>query len=214
MDKTKLALHVFDSCAKGYQDKFMFQPQYYSSFDFFCNAVKMQQASLLELGCGPGNITRYLIEKRPDFKILGTDLAPNMVDLARVNNPAAEFKLMDCRDLLKLNKKWDAIVCGFCLPYLDKEEAIRLIQDISAALNPGGILYLSTMEDSYSKSGMKSSSDGAYECFIHYHEGIYLQQALEEAGFKILLMERVDYTDHLGVVTKDLLIVASLNVLT
>src|SRR6185295_3669822 len=100
MDKTKIAVNIFNKHASKYQDKFMDVNLYAGSFDFFCDAAKKQNAKILEIACGPGNITSYLLNKRPDFKILGIDLAPNMIALAKINNPKADFQLMDCRDIL------------------------------------------------------------------------------------------------------------------
>ena len=202
MDKTKIAVNVFNKNAQLYQNKFMDVDLYADTFDFFCNAIAKENAELLELACGPGNITKYLLNKRPDLKILGTDLAPNMIALAKINNPTAEFQLMDCRDLGITGKKparqsggiytaggYDAIMCGFCLPYLSKEESIKLIQDASTILNPEGVLYLSTMEDDYEKSGFKKGSTGE-EIFMHYHQVDYLSAALTENNFKILKLQR------------------------
>lgn len=165
---------------------------YHDSFDLFLSHIPKQNAEILELACGPGNITKYLLNKRPDLKILGTDLAPNMLELAKKNNPQAEFQLLDCREILSLEKKFDAILCGFALPYLSKEEAMKLIDDAAKILNAGGVIYISTMEDDYSKSGIKKGSQGD-EIFMHYHEAAYLQKTLEENGFEILDLRRQDF---------------------
>jgi len=42
-----------------------------------------EQAKVLELACGPGNITKCLLSKRPDLEILATDIAPNILELAK-----------------------------------------------------------------------------------------------------------------------------------
>ncbi len=207
MDKTKIAVGVFNKFAKQYQDKFMDVSLYSESFDLFCSSIKKKNPDLLELACGPGNITRYLLDKRPDFKIVGTDLAPNMIALAKINNPTACFQLMDCRDITTMENKQDGIMCGFCFPYLSKEEAITFIQDASHLLNPGGILYISTMEDDYSKSAFKKGSGGG-EIFIHYHEADYLTNALTENNFIILDIQRKTYPEADGTQTTDLLIIA------
>ena len=89
----------------------MDQALFHESFDVFCSAIERQKATVLELACGPGNITQYLLQKRPDFQILGTDLAPKMLELARQNNPTAQFELRDCRDVLGLNQKFDGVFC-------------------------------------------------------------------------------------------------------
>ena len=99
IDNTKIAIDVFNKLAKAYQDKFMDVSMYHNSLDVFCSFIKTENAEVLELACGPGNITKYLLEKRNDFKLLGTDLAPNMIELAKINNPTAKFELMDCRAL-------------------------------------------------------------------------------------------------------------------
>jgi ubiquinone/menaquinone biosynthesis C-methylase UbiE len=207
MDKSKIAVDIFNKHAKGYQDKFMDVNLYGDTFDFFCNTIKKENAEILELACGPGNITKYLLGKRPDFKILGTDLAPNMIDLAKINNPTAEFQLMDCRDLGKIDKNYDAIMCGFCLPYLSKEETLKLICDASKIFNPEGIIYISTMEDDYSKSAFKKGSQGD-EIFMHYYESDFLTNALEDNDFKILSSERIDSIMTDGTKVTDLVLIA------
>lgn len=181
MDKNKQAVEIFNKLAQGYQDKFMDVSLYHDSFDVFCNLIKKEDANLLELACGPGNITQYLLKKRPDLTILGTDLAPNMIELAKTNNPKANFQLLDSRNINSLNKTFDAIMCGFCLPYLSKEEAIQLIADASNVLTNDGVFYISTMEDDYSKSEFKKGSSGD-QIFMHFHEGAYLTEALKING--------------------------------
>ncbi|MEO8761745.1 MAG: class I SAM-dependent methyltransferase [Bacteroidia bacterium] len=208
MDKTKIAVDVFNASATNYQNKFMDVSLYHNTFDVFCNSIAKKDAAVLELACGPGNITQYLLKQRPQFKILGTDLAPNMLELAKINNPSAEFRLMDCRDLAALNKKYDAIMCGFCLPYLSKEEAMQLISDAAKIINEGGVIYISTMEDDYNKSGWKYSSSGEYKTFTHYHQVNYLTKALIENGCTIIDLQRKEYPDQSGGKVVDLILIA------
>lgn len=207
MDKTKIAVDVFDKLANFYQAKFMDVSLYHDTFDVFCNNMKKQNADILELACGPGNITQYLLSKRPDFKLLGTDLAPNMIELAKINNPSAQFELLDSRDIKKINKTYDAMMCGFILPYLSKEDTIQLINDAAFILNSGGVIYISTMEDDYSKSGFKKGSTGD-EIYMHYHQEDYLREALIKAGFSIIDVQRKTYpaVDNSNVV--DLILIA------
>ena len=207
MDQTKIAVDIFNKLATGYQDKFMDVSLYHDSLDVFCNSIKKENPEILELACGPGNITKYLLEKRPYFKILGTDLAPNMIELARINNPTAEFELMDCRAITSINKKFDGIMFGFGMPYLSKEEAIQFIKDASQKLNKNGILYISTIEDENSKSGFKTGSTGD-TMYQNFHQADYLSAALEENEFKIIHLERIDYFYN-NEKTIDLIIIAS-----
>lgn len=207
MNKTQIAVGIFNKYAEQYQTRFMNVDMYGATFNFFCDAIKKQNASVLELACGPGNITKYLLNKRSDLNIFGIDLAPNMIRLARENNPSAEFKVMDCRDIASLNKTYDAIMCGFCLPYMSMQDTQQLIANCSALLNNNGILYLSTMEDNYSNSGIRKGSQGD-EIFMHFYLESDLAPALFNNHFEIKLTDRVKTEMTDGSVVTDLIIIA------
>ncbi|MCB0696285.1 MAG: methyltransferase domain-containing protein [Chitinophagaceae bacterium] len=206
MNKTKEAVEVFDKHAQAYADKFMDISLYHDSLDVFCGLLK-DNATILELACGPGNITKYMLDKRPDLQLLGTDLSANMLELAKTNNPAAAFQLMDCRDIAGIGRKYDGIVCGFCMPYLSKQEATQLIKDAAAILNNNGALYISTMEDDHNKSGYETGSSGD-SIYMYYHEAGYLLHALAENGFTVIDLQRKQYAHNDGVTVTDLLITA------
>jgi ubiquinone/menaquinone biosynthesis C-methylase UbiE len=206
-DKTKIAVDIFNKCASLYQDKFMDVSLYHDTFAMFCSEIKKENAAILELACGPGNITKYLLQQRPDFKILATDLAPKMIALAQENNPTAIVQLLDQKKITSLNKTYDGIMCGFGFPYLSKEEAIQLIHDSHAILNQDGAFYLSTMEDDYSKSSWQKGSTGD-SIFMHYHQEDYLVTALIKVGFNILESYRKVYTAADGNPIVDLILIA------
>lgn len=210
MDKTKIAVEIFNKYASAYQTKFMDVSLYHDTFDIFCQNIQKQHATVLELACGPGNITKYILSKRPDLKIFGTDLAPNMIELAKWNNPTAQFQLLDSRDLKTLNESYDALMCGFILPYLSKEEAIQLIADASEILKPKGVIYISTMEDDYSTSGFRKGSSGD-EIYMHYHQADYLTKALIDNGFKIIDTQQKIYPAADTTNTVDLILIATKN---
>lgn len=193
MDHYNHTIQTWDKLASLYQEKFMDRDLYDDTFDLFCQLVEKENPTIFEIACGPGNITRYLWNKRPDFNIEAIDVAPSMIELAKQNVPAADFKVMDCRDIGTLNTKYDAIVCGFCMPYLTKEDCITLIKNCAALLTPDGIFYLSTIEDKYEHSKYETSSNGEHTVFVYYHQEDYLRQALEENDIEVVKLERKSY---------------------
>ena len=194
--KSKSPEEIFNSYAIQYQEKFMDFDLYHDTFNFFLEAVEKKNASILEIGCGPGNITNFLLNKNPNLNVLGIDIASNMIDLAKKNVPSAAFRVLDCKNLNSLNLQFDAVLCGFTLPYLNKEEAKELIKDSSKIITKNGILYLSTMEDDYEKSKIISSSTNKKSgVFTYYHQEDYLSEALLKNGFKILKTFRKDYPE-------------------
>ena len=208
MDNTKNTIEVFNTCASAYQDKFMDVNMYKDTLDLFCDSIPKPNAAILDIACGPGNITKYLLTKRPGYEILGIDLAPNMLELARANNPSAEFQLMDCRDISTLPHKYDGIMCGFCLPYLSKKEVQKLVADAYGILNPGAVLYLSTMEGDDHMSGYKTSSSGEYQLYMNFHEGDELTAVLKQNAFTIADIKRINCSNDDGTMTTDLIIIA------
>lgn len=179
---------IFDKYAALYQEKYMDISHYHDLLDVFCERLKTG-ASVLDIACGPGNITHYLLEKRPDLQIWGIDLAANMLDLARKNNPTARFSLLDARAINTIEEKFEAVVCGFCLPYLDRSEVEKLINDAADLLHTGGIFYLSTMEDDYEKSRVVTSSTGD-RTFMYFHQAEDLEVAMNSSGLIVTDVKR------------------------
>ncbi len=191
-DIYKETFDTWDKMSELYQQKFMHMDIYNQTYDVFLHLLKSAQSTLLELGCGPGNITQYLLKQKPELKIFGTDISPNMIELARRNNPQAEFEVMDCRDIEKVNKRFDGIVIGFCLPYLSDSDAKKLIQNCHSLLKENGALYISFVAGPSSKSGWKTNSYGD-RVYFHYHEKETLQTLLNEYEFEAALEMEVPF---------------------
>ena len=191
MDRNKETFDTWNNIASLYQDKFMNLDLYNDTYDFICNAIATPNAKLLEIGCGPGNITKYLLSQRPDFDIFGIDIAPNMIELAKKNNPTANFAVMDSREIKNLDKKYDGIIVGFCLPYLSPTESNELISNSYDLLNENGLLYLSFVEGNPEESDFKVGSGG--RVYFHYHNLDDLITQLKKFNFDQLEIFKVKY---------------------
>lgn len=191
MDRYKETFDTWNKIASLYQDKFMELDLYNDTYDFICNSIDKPNAKLLEIGCGPGNITKYLIAKRPDFDIFGIDIAPNMVELARQNNPTAHFAVMDSRQINNLDSTYDGIICGFCLPYLSQTETNELIANSYDLLNDNGLLYLSFVEGDPDKSDFKAGSGG--RVYFYYHKLDDITSQLNSLKFGEIKIFKVKY---------------------
>jgi SAM-dependent methyltransferase len=192
MDFYKETFDTWDKLASPYQDKFMDLEIYDETYDLFCKMVAADNAPILDLGCGPGNISKYLQSKRADFRIDGVDVAPNMIALAQANIPTGCFRVMDCRDIRNLNTSYHGIICGFCLPYLTPTDAANLIADCYQLLEEGGWFYLSFVEGDPAQSGFISGSSGD-RTYFHYYRTTDLQKQLLEQGFLNPLILSVNY---------------------
>ncbi len=69
---------------------------------------------VLDLACGPGTLTARLARLvSPGGEVVGVDLAPGMIELARSSGIAnARFEVMDIERLLFPDASFDAAACG------------------------------------------------------------------------------------------------------
>ena len=209
MDKYTVTIETYNKSAMNFQNKFMSMDLYNDTYDRFCDMIDKKDTDIFEIACGPGNITKYLLTKRPDFKITAIDLSPKMIELAKINNPTVDFQIMDCREIGMIKKNFDAIMCGFCLPYLSREESAKLITESYKLLNTNGVIYISTMEGDYEKSGFETTSfSGQEKVYVHYHQEDYLKNKLLESGFGDIELQCKDYLEQDGSFTTDMIFTA------
>ncbi len=204
-----VSVQRFNDFAVAYAARFMNIEPYRIHFDAFCDMIPREHPDILELACGPGNVTRYLRQVLPGSDILAIDLAPRMIEIARETVPGVDFRVMDVRDIHTVDNRFDAIMCSFCLPFLSIGDTNKLISDCAGLLKEGGILYLSTMEGDATEAGFESTSfTGAAEIYFNYHRKQDLIHSLTENGFTITYDRQQDYLESDGSVLVDLILIS------
>lgn len=98
--------------------------------------------TLLDCGCGPGAITLGLAEKLAPGEVIGVDIEPSQVDLAR--RMAQEKKIANVRfeaasvyDLPYEDNSFDAVFASAILGNLDAPQ--RAVVEMYRVLKPGGV---------------------------------------------------------------------------
>lgn len=87
--------------------------------------------TLLDLGCGPGELLFEIGEKFPQLELTGVDYSPRMLEISQQRNDKAKHILMDAADLDKLEAMYDMIVCTHSLPYYkDPKDVFRNLSRI------------------------------------------------------------------------------------
>lgn len=183
---------TWNKIAQLYEDKFMDMDFYNESYDEFLNLLKSSNNAVFEIGCGPGNISKYLINNHRKIALYGIDIAPNMVDLARKNNPTGKFEVMDCRMIGEIKKEFDGIICGFCIPYLNENETTELITNCASLLQTKGAFYLSFVDGDPVNSSYQTGSSGD-RVFFNYHRTEKLINQLLSVGFSYPKIMNVNY---------------------
>lgn len=207
MDHSANSAGLFHKFADRYREKYMDLTMYDDFYRAFCELLPRGRARVLDAACGPGNVSRYLMAQRPDLDLLGIDLAPRMVELARAAVPSARFAVHDCRRLADLKQHFDGIICAFGLPYVSPEEAVDFVRAAGEALDSGGVLYLSTMLGRSEDSGFERCSSGD-EVYINYYREDEIIGSLRQCGFTIVLQERIPSPSAAPKPTTDLIVIA------
>jgi len=209
MDKYELSVKRFDEFASEYAGRFANIDAYRKHIDQFCARLSSPSPAILELACGPANVTSYLKQRFPDSGIVALDLSPRMIAIARQVVKGVDFRIMDVREIHSLDLQFDAIMCSFCLPFLSKDDTDKLIADCAAKLKENGILYISTMEGDESRAGFESTCfSGDAKVYFNYHLQDDLERALTANGFSVAYAVRQDYGEPNGSTTVDLILVA------
>lgn len=206
MDPGEQAARIFDRYAARYAAKYADVGRYIPSLGAFLDLLP-EGSDVLELACGPGNVSTVLLTRRPDLRLLGTDLAPAMLAIAREQLPGATFERMDQRAMRTLGRRFHGIVCAFGLPYLNAGEVTALIADAAAVLRSGGALYLSTMEEVPARSAWEGPTEQE-RILMHYHAGADVVRDLMNAGLQVRHTHRSSYADTHGKPVTDLMLVA------
>jgi len=206
-DESKKAAELFNKYAIEYEQRFMDVSIYKHSLNLFCKNIQLQNPTIFDIACGPGNYAKYISNEIPAADLFGIDLAPEMINLARKNNPDSRFETMDCRTIGNLSTKYDAVICAFVTPYLNIEEVSELIKNMADKLNEKGLLYISTMENDYSKSGLEANSKGDLVYLYYYNETV-LSAELIKNGLSILDVSRINSVMGNGREVTDIIIVS------
>jgi len=142
-------------------------------------------ASILELGCGHGMISRVLIEE--GFDVFGVDASPKLIAAFRERFPGAHAQCAAVEDSDFFGRSFDAIVAWGLMFLLPADLQELVIRKAAQALNPGGrFLFTSTEQPvtwNDSLTGRESVSLGAeaYRRMLQA-QGLILQPELSDEG--------------------------------
>lgn len=106
--------------------------------DLLARVGAERPADVLDLGCGPGNLTRLLADRWPAARIRGLDSSAEMVASARRDVPGVEFAVGDLRGWAGSLDQVDVLVCNAVLQWLP--DHLDLLPDLADRLRPGGWL--------------------------------------------------------------------------
>lgn len=101
-----------------------------------------KNATVLELGCGNGRDAKAILRYTNHYT--GIDTSEKMISIAQAKVPEGTFIVADAAEY-DYAGPYDMVFAFALFRHLNLEEVTRLLQKVSAALQPGGVLYISSM---------------------------------------------------------------------
>jgi SAM-dependent methyltransferase len=98
------------------------------------------KGSVCELGCGPGQVSRYLKDRGVDVR--GVDLSPEMVNVAGRLNPDIPFAQGDMLALNFADDSVAAFVLFYSIIHIKRADVVRVFQELRRVLISGGSVFV------------------------------------------------------------------------
>jgi SAM-dependent methyltransferase len=128
---------IADSYTDAYGDELDRKPFDRDVLDRFAVNVA---GLVCDLGCGPGHVTRYLDTR--GVKVIGLDLSPRMVAIARWRNPDLQYEIGDMRNLRAPACSFGGILSFYALIHVRRDEVVSVLREMWRVLSPAGRLLL------------------------------------------------------------------------
>jgi len=206
LDENQNAVNVFNEMAEVYQQKYMNVELYEECLGFLLKNLNSFD-SIIDIACGPGNVLNYLYQRNNNLNLTGVDLSSEMIKLGKLNVPNVKFEVFDCRNLSKIENKYNAVICNFLIPYLSESDSEKLIAEVSDLLLPGGFFYLGFIKEAQNYSEIVKSSKG-HNIRMHYYSVDFIKSVLHNNKFNVEYEKRY-LSNNTNQKQSDFIIVAS-----
>lgn len=107
--------------------------------DLLARVTAQDPGTVVDLGCGPGNLTALLALRWPAAQVSGIDNSTEMVTRARTDHPEVDFTVQDVRDYAAgSTDRADVLVSSATLQWVPGH--LELLPELVRAVAPGGWL--------------------------------------------------------------------------
>ncbi len=138
---------------------------------------------ICDLGCGPGHVARYLHEHGAN--VLGMDLSPRMIELARELNAGIEFRVGNMLALDVAAGSWGGIVAFYSIVHIVPQRIDTVLRECWRVLRPGGEVLLSFHIGDEVRHFEEFFDQHVALDFIFFQRA-WIEQRLIAAGFEIV----------------------------
>ncbi|MEU4196458.1 class I SAM-dependent methyltransferase [Kribbella sp. NPDC026611] len=133
------------------------------AFDLLASYV--DDGPVLDVGCGPGRTSGLLAARGLD--VVGIDLSPGMIEVARRDHPDLDFRVGSMTALDIPDGSVAGVVAWWSIIHLPRDVVPTAFAEFHRVLAPGGVLLLGFHVGEHSTH--KTSGYGDHPMNIHVH---------------------------------------------
>lgn len=139
-----------------------------ASIDLASRVMVEIPASVIDIGCGPGNSTRVLRERWPNARITGLDSSPEMIDKAKADLPDIEWITGDA-STFTFQKEYEVVFSNAAIQWMQDHEV--LVPRLYEIVKHGGALAVQIPADQDSPIRRSLLSVSSREKWLKYTSG-------------------------------------------
>jgi ubiquinone/menaquinone biosynthesis C-methylase UbiE len=109
-------------------------------------------STLLEIGCGVGAITALLARRMRRGRIVGVDLSPRSIEIARTLIGSAQnvcLRVDDVRSMSLRSDRFDFVTLFDVLEHIPLEDHASVLERLAGALAPSGLMVVNVPSPEY-----------------------------------------------------------------
>ncbi|GAB3942298.1 class I SAM-dependent methyltransferase [Kribbella albertanoniae] len=135
---------------------------------------------VLDAGCGPGRTTGLLAARGP---VIGLDLSPGMIAVARRDHPEVDFRVGSMTALEFADGSFGGVVTWWSIIHLPRDVVPQALAEFHRVLAPGGVLLMGFHVGTESNHKTSGYGDLPMDIWVHRWLPEQLTELAVAAGF-------------------------------
>lgn len=184
---------LFNDYAEYFEDNLLYELDYKAHeqlIDFICELAPEKIHTVLDLGCGTGLLGQAAVDKLGPSKLVGVDLAVNMLAKSREKNIYTNLYNADLVEYLQSTEEtYDLIAATDVLNYIG--DLLPVFAQSHHRLSAGG--YFGFSVEALDQGEYKLMTTGRYQ-----HSQLYLKSLSIKVGFEKFYSKAIDLRKESG----------------
>lgn len=185
--KVKVTAEAYKKVAEQYQAATVGKNVAQKQLDEFISMVN-PPAQVLDVGCGPGNDTKYLSAK---YAVTGIEMVKRFADMASVETPNAEIINADITTYDLPKNKYKGIWARDSLHHIPEENLDPVFKKLSDGLVENGVLYVIVREGEGEIYEREKKRYADMKRFYHLFTVEELESRARKAGLSVVKIDHV-----------------------